>query len=130
MTASVYAVSAHAAAERSGYGGLIWRQSASAQPAPVQAQPTLNNNSWRIRVSQEAFAKTARQMMPLTPDQIKTLRYLFDQSQKAAAADPGDKPPKPTSSSVMVNLIPRLGASSDSFARRLCDFISIFRFHR
>ena len=57
-------------------------------------------------MSQEAFAKTARQMMPLTPEQIKTLRYLFDQSQKAAAADPGDKPPKPTSSSVMVNLSP------------------------
>lgn len=80
-------------------------------PAPVPAQPQATNNSslGDSDVSQEAFAKTARQMMPLTPEQIKTLRYLFDQSQKASAADPGDKPPKPTSSSVMVNLSP--GAS-------------------
>lgn len=77
---------------------------------PVSVQPTNNTNAnsglGDTDVGQEAFAKTARQMMPLTPDQIKTLRYLFDQSQKASAADPGDKPPKPTSSSVMVNLSP------------------------
>jgi intracellular multiplication protein IcmK len=77
------------------------------QPAApaVPSSPSLGETD----ISQEAFAKTARQMMPLTPDQIKTLRYLFDQSQKATAADPGDKPPKPTSSSVLVNLSP--GAS-------------------
>ncbi len=81
-------------------------------PVPVQASAgngsTDNNNSslGATDISQEAFSKTARQMMPLTPEQIKTLRYLFDQTQKAAAADPGDKPPKPTSSSVMVNLSP------------------------
>lgn len=86
----------------------------SKKPAPalVPAQPSTgtaasdNNSLGATDVSQEAFAKTARQMMPLTPEQIKTLRFLFDQSQKAAAADPGDKPPKPTSSSVMVNLSP------------------------
>jgi intracellular multiplication protein IcmK len=80
------------------------------QPVPAQpTQPQASNGSASLGendVSQEAFAKTARQMMPLTPDQIKTLRYLFDQSQKAAASDPGDKPPKPTSSSVIVNLSP------------------------
>ena len=77
---------------------------------PVPAQPQAANSAPKSLgesdVSQEAFAKTARQMMPLTPEQIKTLRYLFDQSQKAAATDPGDKPPKPTSSSVLVNLSP------------------------
>ena len=74
----------------------------AAQPAPAPNSASLGETD----VSQEAFAKTARQMMPLTPEQIKTLRYLFDQSQRAAAADPGDKPPKPTSSSIMVNLSP------------------------
>jgi intracellular multiplication protein IcmK len=86
---------------------LFGAKAAPSQPVPVQAQPAAASNSLgESDVSQEAFAKTARQMMPLTPDQIKTLRYLFDQSQKAAASDPGDKPPKPTSSSVMVNLSP------------------------
>lgn len=56
-------------------------------------------------VSDEAFANTVRNMMPLSPQQIKTLRKLFDQSQRAAATDPG-VPPKPTSTSVLVNLSP------------------------
>ncbi len=77
----------------------------SAQAAAGNSQRATNNDA-DISIGQEAFSKTAKQMMPLTPEQIKTLRYLFDQSQRAAAADPGDKPPKPTSSSVMVNLSP------------------------
>lgn len=88
---------------------LFGAKAPPAQPAPAQPQAadTASNSSLgESDVSQEAFAKTARQMMPLSPEQIKTLRYLFDQSQKAAASDPGDKPPKPTSSSVMVNLSP------------------------
>lgn len=85
------------------------KPAAPAAPAPAQPQaatPAAGSGLGETDVSQEAFAKTARQMMPLTPEQIKTLRYLFDQSQKASAADPGDKPPKPTSSSVLVNLSP------------------------
>ena len=53
----------------------------------------------------QAFADTVRNMMPLSPQQIKVLRYLFDQSQRAAATYPGT-PPKPTSTSVLVNLSP------------------------
>ncbi len=56
-------------------------------------------------IGDEAFASTARTMVPLTPEQIKTLHYLFDQSQKAAAASPGT-PPKPTSTSLIVNMSP------------------------
>lgn len=56
-------------------------------------------------VSDEAFANTVRNMMPLSPQQIKTLRKLFDQSQRAAATYPG-VPPKPTSTSLIVNLSP------------------------
>jgi intracellular multiplication protein IcmK len=59
-------------------------------------------------VSEEAFATMSHQMMPLTPEQIKTLHYLFDQTQKATADYPGI-PPKPTSTSLVVNLSP--GAS-------------------
>jgi intracellular multiplication protein IcmK len=56
-------------------------------------------------LSDEAFADTVRNMMPLSPEQIKTLRELFDQSQRAAATAPG-VPPKPTSTSIIVNLSP------------------------
>lgn len=56
-------------------------------------------------LSQEAFANMLRSMMPLTPDQIVTLRKLFNNSQRAAAQYPGT-PPRPTSSSVIVNLSP------------------------
>lgn len=58
--------------------------------------------------SQQAFTQTVRNMMPLTPEQIHTLRILFDESQRAAATDPGT-PPRPTSSTIMVDLSP--GAS-------------------
>ena len=43
--------------------------------------------------------------MPLSPDQIKSLRKLFDEPQKATATYPG-VPPKPTSSSIIVSLAP------------------------
>lgn len=58
-----------------------------------------------IGVSDEAFANTVRNMLPLSPDQIRTLRKMFDDSQRAVAAAPGT-PAKPTSASVMVNLSP------------------------
>ncbi len=96
------------AADNQDMAAIFGAQAPAPAAAPAaSAQPqAATNNLGETDVSQEAFSKTARQMMPLTPEQIKTLRYLFDQSQKAAASDPGDKPPKPTSSSVMVNLSP------------------------
>lgn len=56
-------------------------------------------------VSQQAFMQTVRNMMPLSPAQIKTLHDLFNRSQKAASTYPGT-PPRPTSSTVLVNLSP------------------------
>lgn len=53
----------------------------------------------------EAFAAMAQSELPMTPDQIHTLRKLYDQTQRAAAQYPG-VPPKPTSSSIAVNLAP------------------------
>lgn len=75
--------------------------------APAPAANSLND---------QAFASTVHNMLPLTPDQIRTLRYLLNESQQAAAEYPGT-PPLPTSSTVTVNLAPgatppvvRLGA--------------------
>ncbi len=81
-------------------------------PATTTASTAANSNDMPANtalgntgVSQQAFATTVRSMMPLSPDQIRALRQLFDESQRAAAQDPG-VPPKPTSSSIIVNMSP------------------------
>lgn len=56
-------------------------------------------------ISRAAFANTVRNLMPLSPAQIKTLRLLFDRSQRAVATYPGI-PPRPTATSILVNLSP------------------------
>ncbi|PHQ79550.1 MAG: type IV secretion protein IcmK [Coxiella sp. (in: Bacteria)] len=82
-------------------------QAAQSQAASTTAAASTASNSafGDTSMSQQAFANTVRSMMPLTPDQIRTLRQLFNNSQRAAADYPGT-PPKPTSSSVVVNLSP------------------------
>lgn len=74
------------------------------------AQPAANS------MNSQAFASTVHNMLPLTPDQIRTLRYLLNESQQAASEYPGT-PPLPTSSTITANLAPgatppiiRLGA--------------------
>lgn len=86
-------------------------QSNSANNTNNSSQNNPNNSTYSDQAAQnpglsdQAFANTVRNMMPLSPNQIRTLHYLFDQSQQAAAAAPGT-PPKPTSTSVNVNLSP------------------------
>src|SRR5690606_18937934 len=53
----------------------------------------------------EAFDKLLEQALPLSPDQIRTLRRLYDISQRATA-ETTNTPPKPTSSSTRVQLDP------------------------
>ena len=54
----------------------------------------------------EAFRGIANQAFPLTPEQIKMLSSMLDSTQRAQAAAPNDKPPMPTSSSLIVDLDP------------------------
>jgi intracellular multiplication protein IcmK len=56
-------------------------------------------------ISDQAFSKTAKELMPLTPEQIKTLHYLFDKTQQAVSAYP-ETPPKPVMTTVNVDLSP------------------------
>ena len=56
-------------------------------------------------IGDEAFATMTQSQLPMTPNQIRTLRKLFDETQRAAAEYPG-VPPRPTSSSIVVNLAP------------------------
>ncbi len=53
----------------------------------------------------EAFAGMASTLLPMTPNQIRTLHHLYDETQRAAVQYPGI-PPKPTSSSLSVSLAP------------------------
>ncbi len=52
-----------------------------------------------------AFDSMMRQNMPMTPQQVLKLRQLIDESQRAAIV-PATVPPKPVSSTLMVNLAP------------------------
>lgn len=53
----------------------------------------------------QAFTDTTDNLLPLTPDQIRTLHTLFSRTQRAVAEHPGI-PPRPTSTSKIVNLSP------------------------
>ncbi len=67
-------------------------------------------------VRTQAFGKMLTNTLPLSPSQIRMLRGMYDATQQAAATYPG-VPPRPTASSLVVNLSPgatppvvRLGA--------------------
>lgn len=91
----------------------------SAQPQQTQAHavsplstvPTLSqvenspNAFGSTNNGRTAFAQMVRNLMPLSPSQIVTLRGMFDTTQRAVAQFPG-VPPKPTSSSILVNMSP------------------------
>jgi intracellular multiplication protein IcmK len=53
----------------------------------------------------QAFTDTTDALLPLTADQIRTLHTLFSQTQRAVGEVPGI-PPRPTSTSKIVNLSP------------------------
>ncbi|OGT07090.1 MAG: hypothetical protein A2X78_04115 [Gammaproteobacteria bacterium GWE2_37_16] len=54
----------------------------------------------------QAFNKVVTQLLPMSTDQIGRLKEAFNDAQRAAAAPVG-VPPKPTSSSVLVDLAPQ-----------------------
>ncbi|MCX7121379.1 MAG: type IV secretion protein IcmK [Gammaproteobacteria bacterium] len=72
----------------------------TSQPAQISKNSLGNTSNGRA-----AFVKVVRNLMPLDPSQIVTLRNMFDQSQRAVSLYPG-VPPKPTSSSILVNMSP------------------------
>jgi len=73
----------------------------STAPQPVESKNTFGDSNQ----SRTAFISMLRDLMPLSPQQIRTLRDMFDQTQRAVAQYPGT-PPRPTSSSILVNMSP------------------------
>ncbi|OGT27644.1 MAG: hypothetical protein A3I77_05880 [Gammaproteobacteria bacterium RIFCSPLOWO2_02_FULL_42_14] len=83
-----------------------------AQPAPVApvenstASTQNSSNAFgSTGIGRTAFIQMVRNIMPLNPTQIGTLRSMFDETQRAVTQFPG-VPPKPTSSSILVNMSP------------------------
>lgn len=89
------------------------QQRARAQPVATNSIPgnlSLDSTPLEIPTPQEmnvnAFSNLKQTAFPLSPEQIKTLRNLLDDTQRATAAAPYDSPPAPVSSSLIVNLSP------------------------
>ena len=57
-------------------------------------------------INEASFDAIKQEAFPLSPNQIKAMRNMLDETQRATAAEPFDSPPQPTSSSLMVNLAP------------------------
>ncbi len=83
-------------------------------PPPGTSMPNLPKLP---NVNQKAFEQVTEEAAPLSPEQIKTLRRLIDDAERAAAAPPRFVQ-KPVSSSVTISLLPgatppvvRLGAN-------------------
>lgn len=92
---------------------LSSEQSQQAQRASAQRGQQTRAQQARIKaarrkpptIEEEAFSGMTSVSLPLDPNKIRTLRKLFNSAQQAASEHPG-VPPRPTSSSVLVNLAP------------------------
>jgi len=71
---------------------------------PFQKQQIQNSSEYN-HLSHEAFAGAVRQAIPLSPTQVHRLKQIYNSAQFAAAA-PAGVPPKPTATSLFVNLAP------------------------
>ena len=91
----------------------------STRKQPEKDQSQLNQFGSTAN-SRTAFTRVLKNLMPLSPVQIKTLRKMFDTSRRAAAASAGT-PPKSTSTTILVNLSP---GSSPPVIRLRSGFIS------
>lgn len=69
------------------------------------ALPGVTGITEGVNLRDQAFSETTDNLLPLTPDQIRTLHNLFSGTQKAVGENPGI-PPRPTSTSKIVNLSP------------------------
>jgi intracellular multiplication protein IcmK len=80
-------------------GPLTYRES---QTTMLNSVPTVATPS---ADASAAFNALMQQNMPLTPQQVIRLRQLIDLSQRAASTPP-TVPPKPVSTTIMINLAP------------------------
>lgn len=77
---------------------MTYQESQDAMISSLPVHPTSPD-------AEAAFNMLMQQNMPLTPQQVVRLRQLIDQSQRAAST-PANVPPKPVSTTIMMNLAP------------------------
>lgn len=100
------------ATARQGQQNVSAESTVSGKTPAAGANPTAGGNGQQANGSpaggmyDEAFSGVVGQMLPMSPEQINRLRSIFNESQKAAAMPPGI-PPRPVTSSVLVNLSPQ-----------------------
>ena len=75
-------------------------------PSDKPYQPWQPADQNEADANNAAFRGLANQAFPLSPEQIKTLSSMLDATQRAQAAAPNDRPPMPTSTSLLVDLDP------------------------
>lgn len=75
------------------------------QTAQPQPQPQVEPIDPSVLIQEQAFRQVEQQAFPMTSEQIKALRRRLDETQRAASTLPGT-PPKPVSTSLVVNLSP------------------------
>jgi intracellular multiplication protein IcmK len=81
--------------------------SASDQKATAAPVNPVSTGSLDAATMQDAaFQHVVQSTMPMSPDQIRKFRGLIQETQKAAAEFPGAAPPKPVSSTLVVNMAP------------------------
>lgn len=73
------------------------------QQGVVAGTQTVSDSGGDLR--DEAFGKMTSTTLPMSPEQIELLHHIYDNTQRAAGMYPG-VPPRPTSSSIAVNLSP------------------------
>ncbi len=104
--ASSFGVSGNTTQNPSSMEMMSQEQTGNSQVDNSSAESSDQSNALGdTEISQEAFAKTLNNLMPLTTDQTKTLKKAYDDRKKVVSESPGVAP-KPTSSSVIVNLSP------------------------
>lgn len=77
----------------------------NAPPIGNGAVPVTPSMGEGVNLRDQAFSDTTDNLLPLSPDQIRTLHGLFSGTQRAVGEQPGI-PPRPTSTAKIVNLSP------------------------
>lgn len=75
------------------------------QIAKIKAEAEAAEKAYIQSVREEAYRQVELEAFPMSPEQIKKLRLKLDETQRAQEAYPGT-PPKPVSTSLIVNLSP------------------------
>lgn len=82
------------------------QQQAAAGVTDSSAAPVEIKIPTKQEMNKDSFEGLKQNAFPLSPNQIKTLHNMLDDTQRATAATPYDAPPEPVSSSLVVNLSP------------------------